>query len=243
MLIINADDWGGWKSATDAALKCFKKGRITSVTAMVFMEDSERAATLARETGVDVGLHLNLDTPFTSGTCPERVRRRHEPVCRWLRSTRYSQLVYNPFLCGNFRDLYEVQVAEFARLYGRKPSHIDGHHHMHLCANMLWEKVVPSNERIRRNFSFWPGEKSSFNRLYRGFVDKRLARCYRTTDYFFSLSRCLDSQRAARVEKLAGTSNVELMTHPEKTEEYNWLMGDEASALVSRLKLCSYAQL
>ena len=64
MLIVNADDWGGWKSATDAALACYKAGRINSVSAMVFMEDSERAAELAQADGLDVGLHLNFTTPF-----------------------------------------------------------------------------------------------------------------------------------------------------------------------------------
>jgi len=60
MLIINADDWGRSRTETDAALQCYEKGRITSASAMVFMEDSERAADIAKENQVDVGLHLNF---------------------------------------------------------------------------------------------------------------------------------------------------------------------------------------
>jgi predicted glycoside hydrolase/deacetylase ChbG (UPF0249 family) len=48
VLIINADDWGRSPAETDAALDCFSNGRITSVTAMVFMADSKRAADLAK---------------------------------------------------------------------------------------------------------------------------------------------------------------------------------------------------
>ena len=48
MLIINADDWGRSVAETDAALKCCKGGRITSLSAMAFMEDSERAADLGQ---------------------------------------------------------------------------------------------------------------------------------------------------------------------------------------------------
>src|SRR5437868_14435949 len=40
---LNADDWGRSGAETDAALRCYKGGRITSVSAMVFMQDSERA--------------------------------------------------------------------------------------------------------------------------------------------------------------------------------------------------------
>jgi len=47
MLIVNADDWGRSLAETDAALRCLKRGRITSVSAMVFMQDFKRAARLA----------------------------------------------------------------------------------------------------------------------------------------------------------------------------------------------------
>ena len=47
MLIINADDFGRSVGETNAALECYIAGRITSVSAMVFMADSERAAELA----------------------------------------------------------------------------------------------------------------------------------------------------------------------------------------------------
>ncbi|HET6489004.1 MAG TPA: ChbG/HpnK family deacetylase, partial [Syntrophales bacterium] len=64
MLIVNADDWGRNRVATDRSLELHRNGRITAVSAMVFMEDSERAAELARMNGLDVGLHLNFTTPF-----------------------------------------------------------------------------------------------------------------------------------------------------------------------------------
>ena len=67
MIIVNADDWGRSRSDTDAALACYKEERITSVSAMVFMEDSARAAELAKEMGIDVGLHINLTQPFLRG--------------------------------------------------------------------------------------------------------------------------------------------------------------------------------
>ena len=55
MLIINADDFGRSVAETDAALRCYVAGRITSVSAMVFMADSERSAELAKENALAVG--------------------------------------------------------------------------------------------------------------------------------------------------------------------------------------------
>ena len=46
MLIINADDFGHSRLATERILSCRKSGAITSTSAMVFMEDSLGAADL-----------------------------------------------------------------------------------------------------------------------------------------------------------------------------------------------------
>lgn len=242
-LIINADDWGGWKSATAAAAACFEAGRITSVSAMVFMEDSGRAAKMAGGLGLDVGLHVNLNQTFTGGNCAPVVTEAHERVRKFLKRGRYAQLIYNPWLRGAFRMVFQAQVDEFCRLYGRVPSHFDGHQHMHLCANMLWDGIIPAGQKVRRGFSFWPGEKSMFNRAYRGWVDGKLEARYDSTDYFFSLEQCLRNDRLARVTKLAGECSVELMTHPEKGNEQQFLMGDSFREKFGGLKLATYSQL
>ena len=65
---------------TNAALRCYKAGRVTSVSAMVFMRDSERASELARSDQLDVGLHLNFAEPFTSAKCPVPTREAANKV-------------------------------------------------------------------------------------------------------------------------------------------------------------------
>jgi len=244
MLIVNADDWGRTAAETDAALRCHAMGRITSVTAMVFMEDSERAARLALEHGVDVGLHLNFSQPFTA---PPRARpmvaRRQERVCRYINSTKYASLVYNPALRRDFVDTYQAQAEEFQRLYGKAPTHVDGHHHKHLCGNVLLGDVIPAGQKVRRNFFFWPSEKGRLNRAYRKVSDHLLARRYRSTDYFFALSQCLKGDRLARVLELAQTHAVEVMTHPASPQEQDCLMSDRYLAQLERLDRGSYSSL
>jgi predicted glycoside hydrolase/deacetylase ChbG (UPF0249 family) len=243
MIIINADDWGGWKSATDAALACFSANRITSTTAMVFMEDSQRAADIARDAGLDVGLHINFNDPFTGKNCPSHLVVAHDRVGSFLRQGKYAQMIYNPWLRTEFRDVFQAQLDEFRRLYGRPPSHFDGHRHMHLCANVLLGGIIPTGQKVRRSFSFWPGEKNILNRAYRRWVDARLERRFVVADYFFALSQCLDGRRLARVAELARTATVELMTHPEKPQEFACLMNDPPITSKYRVDACSYARL
>jgi len=241
MLIINADDWGRSRAETDAALRCYQEERITSVSAMMFMEDSERAAELAKENELDVGLHLNFAEPFTGKNHPPKLDQYHGRIVRYLMGNKYAQLVYNPSLRKEFAYSYRAQSEEFVRLFGRPPSHIDGHHHMHLCANMLLTNMIPAGMKMRRNFSFWPGEKSLLNRTYRGLVDRWLARRYRLPDYFFDLTQCLQGKKLDRVATLAKSNNVELMTHPVVRHETEYLISDEFQAMLQCLEVGSYA--
>jgi len=241
MLIINADDWGGWHSATDAALQCVQSGRITSVSAMVFMDDSERAARLASGDSLSIGLHVNFNQPFTAWRGSSAVLAAHDRIRRFLRRSRLAQLMYHPGLRTAFRDVFLVQLDEFRRLYGREPSHVDGHQHMHLCMNMLLDNLIPYGQRVRRSFFFWPGEKSWSNRTYRRWVDRRLRQRYVVADYFFALSQCLTESRMARVLDLARTATVELMAHPEVSVEHRFLLGCEFERALRDVQLGSYA--
>ncbi len=226
MLIVNADDWGMNAAATDAALECYRAGRITSASAMVFMEDSERGAKLGLDGGIDMGLHLNFTAPF-SGRVPDALLVEHQArLRRFLGLSRYALVLYNPFLAESFRYVYRKQHDEFCRLYGKPPSHIDGHQHMHLATNMLVGRIIPEGMTVRRSFTFFPGEKGWLNRAYRRRVDRCLSRRYRLADYFFSLSQHLPLTRASRPVALAGSAVVELMVHADRPGEFDFLMSD-----------------
>jgi predicted glycoside hydrolase/deacetylase ChbG (UPF0249 family) len=240
MIIINADDWGRSRVETDSALSCFKKGRITSVTAMVFMDDSARAADLAQAAGLEVGLHLNLSQHFTGGAPSALLREHHANLMRYLSRNKYALAIYNPVLTREFRYVYEAQVEEFIRLYKKPPSHIDGHHHRHLCANIVLGGIIPRGEKVRRNFTFWPGERGPMNRLYRNAVDQVLCRRYRLTNYFFALAACIQNNEMARVAGAAESATVELMSHPAKAGEYAYLMSDEHLAMLRKLRTGTY---
>jgi chitin disaccharide deacetylase len=174
---------------------------------------------------------------------PDPLRYSHEKVTRFLNRSRYALLLYNPFLRNELRLLVNAQLEEFARLYHRSPTHIDGHRHLHLCTNVLIDHIIPRGRKVRRSFSFCPGEKSGLNRAYRAVVSWWLRRHYITSDHFFCLRQCIEKNRLARVATVAREAPVELMTHPHNPVESNYLLSDDYSNQFRNVPMGSYLDL
>lgn len=225
-LIINADDWGRDADTTAKILDCIQPGAVSSVSAMVYMADSARAAALALKRGIETGLHLNLTTGFSADAPSPLVARQNE-LSRYLRRGRFATVTVHPGLLRPFEYVVAAQIDEFRRLYGSDPVRIDGHHHAHLCANVLLQRLLPQETLVRRNFSFQPGEKSLWNRLYRRLVDAALRRRHRLADFFFSLAPVDPAGRLQRIFSLARRFVVEVATHPVQPDEYRFLQSGE----------------
>jgi chitin disaccharide deacetylase len=229
LLIVNADDWGRDTETTDRMFECVLHGTVSSVSAMVFMEDSERAAAIARKRGIDAGLHVNFTARFSARNCSGQLVERQQEIAAYLVRRRLNRMIFHPGLVRSFEYVVKAQLDEFCRLYGTPPDRIDGHHHMHLCANVLLGRLLPPGTIVRRNFSFQPGEKSLVNRFYRKAVDHRLARRHRLVDFLFSLAPLETKGRLERIRLLAREFIVEVETHPVNADEYRFLKGDEAA--------------
>ena len=235
-LIVNADDWGRDTETTDRTLECVLRGAVSSVSAMVFMEDSERASAIAREHGMDAGLHLNLTTQFSAAGRRTHLIEHQQRISGFLRRHRLAQVVFHPGLIRSFEYVVAAQREEFRRLYGAEPERLDGHHHMHLCSNVMFGGLLPAGTVVRRNFSFLPGEKSFCNRLYRSIVDRRLAQRHRITDFFFSLPPLNPPIRLHKIFTLASEFTVEVETHPVNPDEYRFLTGGDMFRLTEGLQ-------
>ena len=210
------------------------------MSAMVFMSDSHRAANLAKELEIDVGLHLNLSQRFIVRNGNKLLEKYHNQIVHFLTLNKYAFLFYNPTLRKQFYYVYQAQLEEFIRLYGKPPSHIDGHHHLHLCTNMLLDVIIPEHGKVRRNFSFRPGEKSCLNRAYRHLVDIWLGKRYFLCNYLFALSHCLQNRNMSRVAELSNSATVELITHPVNEKEYAYLMSDDYLVMFCKPKKGTY---
>ena len=226
-LIVNADDWGRDRRTTNRILDCARGGGVSAVSGMVFMDDSERAASIARERGLDTGLHLNVTLPFTSRACPAALLTHQRRLVGYLRRHPLARVVYNPRLAESFRYVVAAQLDEFRRLYDAAPERIDGHHHMHLCANVQFQRLLPAGTLVRRNFSFQRGEKSAWNRFYRRLGDAMLSRRHRVVDYLFPLAPVEPVARLQRIFSLAREFVVEVETHPVNRLEHRFLARGE----------------
>ena len=240
MLIINADDLGRNYQATDNTLRCYKEALITSASAMVFMQDSRRAANLAATAGLETGLHLNLSEPFDAPFLPGRLQEYHMPIVRYYRSGRWATLLYNPYLKKHIDYVFKAQYDEYSRLFDAEPIKLDGHHHMHLSMNIIIDNLIPNGMSVRRNYSFAPGEKNLFNRTYRRIIDAWLVRHFLCSDAFFSIKPFYEPERIKRIVRLALLNNIELMTHPEDNTEYNFLLSSKYRQLIEGIPRGTY---
>ena len=158
-LIVNADDWGRDGLNTDSTLDCIFRGAVSAVSAMVLMEDSERAAGISRELEIDTGLHLNLTSPFTATACPSKLLEHQQRLSKYLNGSRFARVMFHPGLFSSFDYVVKAQFEEFDRLYATAPQPIDGHHHVHLsatfflrnfCQRGLWSAETSPSSAARK---------------------------------------------------------------------------------------------
>ena len=240
MLIINADDWGFSRATTDTAAECYRKGRISAATAMVFMDDTERSAQLATDIGIDVGLHLNVTEAFRDERTPPDVQRAQIQVANHLSGGRFAPFLFSPRMHRAFALTVAAQLDEYRRVFGHEPSHVDGHHHQHLCANVLLGNLLPARSIVRRHYTFFAGEKSAANRGYRAFCNWVLGRRCRMLDGFFDLTQYESFDRLARLAELAKTGTIELMVHPAQRNEFDFLLGEAFGAWLDGVELIDF---
>jgi predicted glycoside hydrolase/deacetylase ChbG (UPF0249 family) len=172
-------------------------------------------------------LHLNFTSAFLAANCPPRLLEKQRAVAHFLADSAFARGIYNPFLARAFEYVVQAQIEEYTRLYGAAPERMDGHHHMHLAANVLLGGLLPKGKIVRRHFSHEPREKALRHHVFRAATDALLKRRYRVTDYFFPLIPFDIQARMERIFALAASSTVEIETHPVNPEEYQFLAGGE----------------
>jgi chitin disaccharide deacetylase len=247
LLIVNADDWGYDEETTAAIAVCHRAGGLTSTTAMAFMKGTEQAAETARDLpDLGIGLHLNLVEEYSDPETPEPVRARQRQLIEQSRLLRLQRWVYNPFMRDQINRVIADQLQQFVDLYGRLPTHVDGHHHCHLAANVLLSPALPTGTKIRNALSdaHRPNPLTDgLRRLRQGLIDRR---SLRTTDYFFSIATTWPELRGTPPPDrlgLARQASVEVMVHPIFPSEYTPLQLPEWTEALGGLPCGTYADL
>ncbi len=232
MLIINADDWGMSQLVTDNILNCYINSRITSTTAMMFMNDTERSAELALLYNIPVGLHLNLTDIFTGNVKDSRLVMSHKKICKYYRGNKYSEVIYNPKIIEDLKYSFKLQYEEFIRFYKKPPTHIDGHHHLHLSANIFISNTITKGIKVRRGFSLDDKRVKFMNRIYHCIVNLLFLRKYVCTDYFYGVTCNIDEMFLREIIEKSKRFDVEIMVHPGVPDDYIYLNGEHYYTLI-----------
>ena len=124
-LIVNADDWGMTRGVSEGILAAHRHGIVSSTTVLVTAELDRTLVGLLLESGLGVGLHVNL----TLGKPLTRGRSLVDDNGRFVRDARHAAARAT---AADVRAEVEAQVAKFEKTFRRAPTHLDSHHHVGL---------------------------------------------------------------------------------------------------------------
>jgi predicted glycoside hydrolase/deacetylase ChbG (UPF0249 family) len=244
LLIVNADDLGYDVAATDAIFAAHAAGAITSATSMVWMADSERAGRLARDSPLPLGLHLNLIEPYTGADVPAAVAATQRRVLERIHAAGSRAFVYHPAWAADFTQCIADQLSAFHAVYGRMPTHVDGHQHMHLLPNALFCGAMAPVGRCRRPVNRPGTESRPYKHALRDIQAAMVRLRFATTRWCLSIRALEPALGGAGIEAGVGRAaadTVEIMVHPGWIDEQAILLGDHWGKIISAQRLGSFA--
>jgi len=201
-LIVNADDFGLTEGVSRGILHAHRAGIVTSTTLMVNRPMTPDTLEALRDSGLGVGLHLNL-TLGAPVSDPTRVSSLLDPEGRFVRDPAEVAARARPeearLELGN-------QIDAFRERLGRFPTHLDSHHHV-----LAHEALLPLLFFFARALKV--PLRAQDDRVRAAARQERL----RTPDHFFGASGpepcwTRDHVLASLQALPAGVS--EFMTHP-----------------------------
>lgn len=126
-LIVNADDLGRAHGINSGVFEAHRLGIVTSATAMVNYDGVREAAALSGENPrLGIGLHVAL-TGGRTALAPAAVPSLADDRGRQPRKPEGLEGA-NP---AEIEAEVEAQFSKFIDVFGRKPTHLDSHHHSH----------------------------------------------------------------------------------------------------------------
>jgi predicted glycoside hydrolase/deacetylase ChbG (UPF0249 family) len=214
-LVVNADDGGFRPGKDDAILRCARAGVVRSVSVMANGATAGGFVKRGRDAGLDLGLHLNLTEGRSLGGASARSLTDAEG--RFLgKAEAWRRAAAGELDADELRREVRSQWERLAGL-GVRPTHVDGHNHVHLfpvvrevlaeLAAGLWVRV-PCDPVLPRDL---PPAFAEWTRELRG--------PWRRTDSFVGYGFARDPTVDAFLACLPGRPGVtEFMVHPGARE-------------------------
>ena len=244
-VIVNSDDYGLSENTTLATLNAIEHGLCSSTTAIVTGDAFEMGCELFRQHRfpASLGIHLNLTEgcPVTDGM---RLSRFVDTNGHFTKELRFVKKLAYQDECLVATELC-AQIERFLNKWGENPSHIDGHHHIHVYPPIY--PVVASLmryfniRRIRCRANVWQGLRSwlSPSKLRFRLADIALHRAFHAPQFF-----CGGFETYNRVRAYAKT--CEIMIHANFANEgqlYDYVADQEIQRINVKDRLISYNEL
>ncbi|HCL5252672.1 TPA: chitin disaccharide deacetylase [Salmonella enterica] len=136
LLIVNADDFGLSPGINYGIIEAHRHGLVTSTTAMMNADGIEHAAEMSADFPLlGVGLHFVLSFGGPLSGMPSLAR--DGMLGKWLWQAAEQGDIQDGEIVAELHSQYE----RFVCLFGRKPTHIDSHHHAHFIPQ-VWKHVA-----------------------------------------------------------------------------------------------------
>jgi len=132
-LIVNGDDFGFSPGQNLGIIKAHKEGILTSATALAngdYILEGIEAAAMCPDLGIGVHLTLDLGKPVLH---PESVRSLIDENGQFKKYQECLPIALNQ------DELYNEWTAQIEKIrsLGVEPTHLDGHHHLHLHKDVI----------------------------------------------------------------------------------------------------------
>jgi len=132
-LIVNADDFRLTAGVSLGILRAHRDGLVTSTTVLASLPPQGELDRLAARSGLGLGLHFNL-TWGRPVSPAETVPSLVDGEGQFGRDKGVLQERARPDEVG--REC-EAQIEAFTRRFGRAPTHLDSHHHVHRLPGVM----------------------------------------------------------------------------------------------------------
>lgn len=130
---MNADDFGLTAGVSRGILRAHREGLVTSATVLASMPPQPELDAVAAGAGLGLGLHFNL-TWGRPVSPAETVPSLVDVEGRFGRDLAALQERARP---DDVRRECETQIEVFSRRFGRPPTHLDSHHHVHRVPRVM----------------------------------------------------------------------------------------------------------
>lgn len=239
-LIVNADDFGMTEGNSIGIIHAHTDGILTSTTTMMNMPFAKFALDLAKDYpkfGVGIHLVLTVGRPLVDGA-----KSYTDENGNFKRPNMYPNDHPENIDLDELYKEWKAQLEYFIEVAGKKPTHIDSHHHVHLLPELQEvsirlakeydlplrqrEKIIDTYEYARCadqmygdliTYDFMASELSVDEDIieymcHPAYIDQRL---YDMSSYCLARMKELQLLRSQEVKDFIKNNNIQLITYSD----------------------------